>query len=129
MVRLAGSLAGRVGDFGLGLTKPSGETLAGAGFFPVTFFSAVGVVDRRGFVSDGLLAGFGCDTGVDGLTDWMAAVFWAVPAAGLVAFVLSTPFTGLWTAALPLVPRLLLSSVGALPPPLLTPSGPVPPSP
>lgn len=129
MVRLAGSLAGRVGDLGLGLTKPSGETLADTGFFPVVFFSAVGVVDRRDFVSDGLLAGFGCDTGVDGLTGWMFAVLWAVPAAGLVAFVLSTPFTGLLIAALPLVPRLVLPLVGAFSTPLLTTSGPVPPSP
>lgn len=44
VVRLAGSLTGRVGDFGLGLTKPPGETLAGAVFFSAAGFPAFGVV-------------------------------------------------------------------------------------
>lgn len=130
VVRLAGSLVGRVGDLDLGLTKRSGETLADAGFFPVAFLPAFGVVDGRDLVSAGLLADLGCDTGMDDLTGRVLAAFWAVPAVGFVifvAFVLSTPFTGLITAAPPLVPRLALAlaSVG----PLSTPSGPVPASP
>lgn len=45
VVRLAGSLSGRVGDFGLGLTKPPGEgPLAGAAFFSAFSFAAFGVV-------------------------------------------------------------------------------------
>ena len=44
VVRLGGSLTGRVGDFGLGLTKPPGETLAGTAFFSAVGFAAFGVV-------------------------------------------------------------------------------------
>lgn len=45
VVRLAGSLTGRVGDFGLGLTKPPGEgPLAGAAFCSVFGIAAFGVV-------------------------------------------------------------------------------------
>lgn len=44
VVRLAGSLTGRVGDFGLGFTKPPGEALTGAGFFSAAGFTAFGVV-------------------------------------------------------------------------------------
>lgn len=130
LVRLAGILVGRVDDFDLGLANPSGETLVDAsflvGFFSAVFLWAFGVVDRRDAGSDGLLAGFDCVAGVVDLTGWAFAVFRAVPAAGFVAFVLSTPFRVLVTAAPPLVPLLALPPVGLLLPPSLRPSEPVP---
>lgn len=55
VVSLSGSLTGCVGDFGLGL-RNGGDTLEGAAFFSVGFFSAAGVVAP--FASWGLPAVF-----------------------------------------------------------------------
>lgn len=63
VVRLGGNLTGRVGDFGLGLTKPPGEALTGAVFFSLLGFAAFGVVGGWDAVLVGLLAGFGCGAG------------------------------------------------------------------
>lgn len=85
-VRPAGSLTGRVGDFGLGLTNPSGDARGGAGFFSVGFLSAGGVVGRRDAVSVGLPAGLGRDTDLGALAGCGFVVFWAVSAVGLLVF-------------------------------------------
>lgn len=102
VVRRAGSSSGRVGDFGLGLTNPPGETVDGV-FLSVVGFPAVagGVVDRFDW-SWGLPTGFGCDEGV-------------VVAVDLIAFALeAAPFRGVAKAA----------SVTAGPRPALPPGRP-----
>lgn len=86
-------MTGRVGDFGLGLTNPAGETLLGVVFFSaVGFLSSGGVLDRFADTSVVLLAGFGCDEGV---------VAFPLANAGVDAFALSAPFRALGTAPRP----------------------------
>lgn len=91
VVRLGGSLTGRVGDLGLGLTKPPGETLEGVVddfFWAAGFLSTGGVLDRFEGTWVGLAAGFGCDEGVEGFS---------LAGAGVDALALSAPFTALGT--------------------------------
>lgn len=96
VVRLGGSLTGRVGDFGLGLTNPPGEILEGVDFFSgAGFLSAGGVLDRFEDTSAVLPADFGCDEGVE---DFPFA------SAGVEAFALSVPFRALLIPAPLLVP-------------------------
>lgn len=75
VVRLGGSLTGRVGDFGLGLTKPAGETLTGAAFFSVLGVAAFGVVGGWDVVLVGLAAGFGCGAGSGDFTASLLIAF------------------------------------------------------
>lgn len=97
VVKLGGSLMGRVGDFGLGLTNPPGETVEGVDFFSAAgFLSTDGVLDRFEGTSVVFPAGFGCDEGVE---DFPFA------SAGVDAFVLSAPFRALVTLAPLPVPR------------------------
>lgn len=78
VVRLGGSLTGRVGDFGLGLTKPPGEILAGTVFFSVLGFAAFGVVGGwDGVLLAGLVVGFGCGTGSGDITISLSVTFLA----------------------------------------------------
>lgn len=79
VVSLSGSLTGRVGDFGLGLTNPVGEALIGAGFLPAVVRVAFGVEDLDGgFVgcatalSGVLLVGLWCEA--VGVTEGLAVV-------------------------------------------------------
>lgn len=96
VVRLGGSLTGRVGDFGLGLTNPPGETLEGVDFFSgAGFLSTGGVLDRFDGASVVLPADFGCDEGAE---DFPFA------SAGVEVFTFSVPFKALLTPAPLLVP-------------------------
>lgn len=108
VVRLGGSLTGRVGDLGLGLTKP-GETFDGVDFFSAAgFLSTGGVLDRLVGCVVILPAGLGCDEGVEAFP---------LVSAGVVVFVLSAPFRVLVT----LVPLLAPLPAPRLGPPMSLP--------
>lgn len=111
VVRLEGSLTGRVGDLGLGLTCTPGETLEGVDFFSAAgFLSTGGVLVPFEGASVVLLAGFGCDEGVEGFP---------FASAGVDALALSAPFRALVTPVLLLAP-LPVPRLAPAPGPLLS---------